>query len=109
MGKKSPAVPFSPISRISRDFEENYRQRGMGCTDQISFPQTSDVDSVSSVIETFHMDEPRNKRERKRENYRNIGHAGKLPWTASGIDDCMRHIHKRRLVLKKEEREDWDP
>jgi hypothetical protein len=53
--------------------------------------------------------EPRNKRERKMRNYQNIGHTGKLPWTARGIDECMRHIHKRRLELKSEERKDWDP
>ena len=49
------------------------------------------------------------KRERKRLNYQNIGRQGKLPWTARGIDECMRHIHKRRLELTSEERKDWDP
>ncbi len=53
--------------------------------------------------------EPTTKRERKRRNYQNIGATGKLPWTARGIEECMRHIHKRRLELTSEEQKGWDP
>jgi hypothetical protein len=52
---------------------------------------------------------PKSKRERKNWNYHAIGATGKLPWSVRGIEECMRHIHKRASDLTAEERKDWDP
>jgi hypothetical protein len=52
---------------------------------------------------------PKNKRERKNRNYQIAAFNGKLPWTVRGIEECMRHIHKRASELTAEERKDWDP
>jgi hypothetical protein len=52
---------------------------------------------------------PKNKRERKTENYQMVAATGKLPWTFRGIEECMRHIHKRGSELTPEESKDWNP
>jgi hypothetical protein len=53
--------------------------------------------------------EPQNKRERKRWNYHMAGASGRIPWTARGIEDCVRYVHKRYCELTEEEQKDWDP
>ncbi len=69
------------------------------------------IDSYPMRTETISMRtyEPQNKRERKRWNYHRAGANGKLLWTARGIEDCVRYIHKRHCELAEEEQRDWDP
>jgi hypothetical protein len=52
--------------------------------------------------------EPKNKRERSRAYFR-ASADGKLPWTARGIEECMRHLQKTRSELTEEETKDWNP
>jgi len=53
--------------------------------------------------------EPKNKRERKKWNYHRVGATGRLPWSARGIEECVRHVHRRLSELTQEERKGWDP
>src|ERR1700694_2994511 len=53
--------------------------------------------------------EPKNKRERKKWNYHRVGATGRLPWSARGIEECVRHVHKRHSELTQEERKGWNP
>jgi hypothetical protein len=53
--------------------------------------------------------EPRNKRERKKWNYFRAASSGRIPWTARGIEECVRHLAKTFADLPTEERKDWCP
>lgn len=42
-------------------------------------------------------------------NYFRAGARGRLPWTAQGIEECVRHLLTTFLDLSSEERKDWSP
>jgi hypothetical protein len=50
------------------------------------------------------------KRERRFRNSLVAGHGGRIKWTASGVEDCMRHLQKEWMALaSRGKSKEWEP